>query len=76
MGLVDKVVPPHKLMSAAESLALLLMKGKTPPKPKKTMGQSLMSMGLDENPLGRSVVFSKSKKMRKNRMDFIPLLSK
>ncbi|MFD2168238.1 fatty acid oxidation complex subunit alpha FadJ [Thalassotalea euphylliae] len=55
-GLVDDVVPNSILVRTAEEIAL---KGKVKPKKRKT---SLMDKALEENPMGRKVLFDQATK--------------
>ncbi|MBP47934.1 MAG: fatty acid oxidation complex subunit alpha FadJ [Myxococcales bacterium] len=58
MGLVDEIVPVNQLVSAARKLAVELADGKRPKRKKKTLQDRL----LEDNALGRALVFREARK--------------
>jgi enoyl-CoA hydratase/long-chain 3-hydroxyacyl-CoA dehydrogenase len=59
MGLVDEVTDPHALRSSAVAAAQELVEGKIKPKAKK---KNLMNKLLEDNPLGRMVIWDQAGK--------------
>lgn len=59
MGLIDEVTDPSALRSSAVAAAMELVEGKIKPKAKK---KSLMNKLLEDNPLGRMVIWDQATK--------------
>ncbi|MEZ4698898.1 MAG: 3-hydroxyacyl-CoA dehydrogenase NAD-binding domain-containing protein [Rhodothermales bacterium] len=68
MGLVDDLVDRHKLHHAATVYATRLAAGDAPRSPRR----SLMDRLLEDNPLGRSILFSQARKraLRESRGNY------
>jgi enoyl-CoA hydratase/long-chain 3-hydroxyacyl-CoA dehydrogenase len=64
-GLVDVVADPHALDHAAELCALQLADGTL--KKSKGKKKSMMNKALEDNPLGRTVLFSQARKMAEKK---------
>jgi 3-hydroxyacyl-CoA dehydrogenase/enoyl-CoA hydratase/3-hydroxybutyryl-CoA epimerase len=64
LGVADDVVPRAILESAAAELALRLAAGKKPRAPKKAaLSSELTRAALEDNPLGRRLLFKKAREM-------------
>jgi enoyl-CoA hydratase/long-chain 3-hydroxyacyl-CoA dehydrogenase len=63
-GLVDQVADPHALDNAAIQAALGLADGTLKRKPKK---KNMMARALEDNPLGRNVLFKKAGEMAEKK---------
>ena len=63
-GLVDQVTDPHALDNAAIQAALGLADGTLKRKPKK---KNMMARALEDNPLGRNVLFKKAGEMAEKK---------
>ena len=65
LGVVDDVVPRAILEQAAAELALLIAAGKKPPSQKKKvpLKSELSRAVLEDNPLGRKLLFKKAREM-------------
>jgi 3-hydroxyacyl-CoA dehydrogenase/enoyl-CoA hydratase/3-hydroxybutyryl-CoA epimerase len=63
LGVADDVVPEPILVEVAAELALKLAKGEKPKRKKKGLVDTgaLMELALEDNPLGRKVLFSKAR---------------
>lgn len=62
MGLVDDVVPRTILLKVATELALDLAEGNAPRKKEPPAGEKVQTFALEENSLGRRVLFSQARK--------------
>ena len=63
VGLVDQVVPPNQLLSAAKDLASKLAEGGKTKSPKKALGAKAQALFVNTNPVGRNFALNKAREM-------------